>query len=230
MRSLIEGLRAGLPIAAGYLPSAIAFGIVATEAGLNSLWATGVSAVIFAGASQFALAGLLAAGASVPVTAAALLFINLRHALYGPSLAPRLRGLGRKRAATISFGLTDEVFALASRGPTDGQRFSFLWIAGLELTAYASWVGGTWIGAYGGSAVAQTAPSLSAALGFALPALFIALLISLLKGAGRGALVAAAVAAAVATGFHLAEMSNTGILAAAVLGPATALAAGRLRG
>lgn len=54
----------------GYLPTAVAFGLVAREAGLGVTDAVLVSVVIFAGASQFALVGLVAAGSAVPVAAA----------------------------------------------------------------------------------------------------------------------------------------------------------------
>ncbi|MCX7040304.1 MAG: AzlC family ABC transporter permease, partial [Spirochaetes bacterium] len=51
---LLRGARAAVPIAIGYVPIAIAFGILAKQAGLNSLQALGMSAIVYAGASQFA--------------------------------------------------------------------------------------------------------------------------------------------------------------------------------
>ncbi len=61
---LADGLRASLPVVLGYLPAAVAFGVAAREAGLSTVEALLMSLVVYSGASQFALVGLVAAGAS----------------------------------------------------------------------------------------------------------------------------------------------------------------------
>ena len=105
-----RGLRAAWPIALGYFPVAVAFGALGAQAGLSPLWIQLTSLLVFAGASQFALVGLLAQGVP-PLLAASLgLLLNLRHAFYGPALRPYLKG-----GPLEAFFLTDEVFALALR-------------------------------------------------------------------------------------------------------------------
>ena len=101
-----RGLGAAWPVALGYFPVAVAFGALGAQAGLSPLWVQLTSLLVFAGASQFALVGLLAQG--VPPLLAALLglLLNLRHAFYGPALRPYLRG-----GPLEAFFLTDEVFA-----------------------------------------------------------------------------------------------------------------------
>ncbi len=140
-----QGLQAAWPIALGYFPVAVAFGALGAQAGLGPLWVQLTSLLVFAGASQFALVGLLAQG--VPPLLAALLglLLNLRHAFYGPALRPYLKG-----GPLEAFFLTDEVFAVALRalpGLPPGERRGYF--LGLGLGAYLSWNLGTAWGSWG---------------------------------------------------------------------------------
>ena len=78
------GLKSSLPIVAAYLPVSFAFGVAAESAQTGTLAAVLTSLFIYAGASQFALVGLLKDG--VPILTAALitLGLNIRHFFYGP--------------------------------------------------------------------------------------------------------------------------------------------------
>jgi 4-azaleucine resistance transporter AzlC len=228
-RGFPEGLRASIPVVVGYLPASVAFGVAAQGAGLSLLETVLMSLIIYSGASQFAIVGLAAAGASWLVMAAISLVLGVRHVLYGPSLAPHLRRMPTCRTAIAAFGLTDEVFAVASvKLP---QRPAGLgWLLGLEAGAYASWALGTWIGGVAGTAAVDALPSLAPALSFALPALFVALLVSLMRpersvpggasGPVAGAVVVAAVAAAA---LSLAGLGSWSVPVAGVTGPISGL-------
>jgi branched chain amino acid efflux pump len=239
---LPDGLRASVPLVLGYLPAAVAFGVAARAGGLSAIETVLMSLIVFSGASQFALVGLVATGASWLVMAAISLVLGARHVLYGPSLAPHLRGMPKGRAATAAFGLTDEVFAVASTrlserqtaGRTPGTGFGYL--MGLGMGAYLSWALGTWIGAVAGMAVVVALPSLSPALSFALPALFVALLVSFMRsgdlasdGALRPTAGAVLVAAAVAAVLYLVGLGSWSVPAAGLAGPVAGLLLGRGR-
>lgn len=255
-RDWAQGVRAAVPIVVGYLPAATAFGVAARQAGLSVAETALMSVLVYAGASQFALAGMI--GAGMPAAAAAVtgLVLNVRHVLYGPALAPWLPKLGKGTAAVGAFGLTDEVFAVAS-AVLPRERASARWLLGLEAAAYASWVAGTWLGAAGGQAVVARLPAVAGAMSFALPALFVALLVPLLLPArrsgaesgdrpgavgrgeppareatrqARGILVSAAVGAVVAVAMWLAGWSRWSVMAAGILGPLAGLGAARLAG
>ena len=60
------GLKSSLPIVAGYLPVGFAFGVAAESVQMGTLAAVFTSLFIYAGASQFALVGLLKDG--VPIS------------------------------------------------------------------------------------------------------------------------------------------------------------------
>ena len=230
-RGFSEGLRASVPIVVGYLPAAVAFGVAARGAGLSVTETVAMSLIVFSGASQFALAGLLTAGASWVVMAAISLVLGVRHMLYGPSLAPNLRRIDTSRAAAAAFGLTDEVFAVASAMlPRRPPGTNFDRLVGLGTSAYISWTLGTWIGAAAGSVVVDALPSLAPALSFALPALFVALLVSLVRstgpasgGASSSVMGAILVAAAVAATLYLAGLESWSVPAAGVTGPTAGL-------
>ena len=61
------GVKATLPLVLGAIPFGIIFGAVAVASGL-SVWATAaMSALVFAGSSQFIAVGLVASGAGVAI-------------------------------------------------------------------------------------------------------------------------------------------------------------------
>lgn len=206
----LAGLTASLPIVMGYFPIAFSFGVTATRAEFTVLEATALSFFIYAGASQFLALALLSSGAPVLVSAFTLIAMNLRHLLYGPAL---MRQAGReastRHAWAWAFGLTDEVFGQALGALARGQKFSEPYMFGLGLGAYASWVSGTLAGAVAGGGVLDGWPSLSAGLGFMLPALFLALLLSILN---RRQLPVTAISCVVTVIGTLMVSGTTGIL------------------
>ena len=227
------GLGASVPVVIGYVPAAVAFGVAARGAGIGTTEALLMSLIVYSGASQFAIVGLVAAGVPWLVTAVSALVLGLRHVIYGPALAPHLRGLTPKRSALAAFGLTDEVFAVAA---SEGYRrpADLGWLFGLELGAYVSWALGSLLGAAAGAALVAAFPILAPALSFALPALFVALLVPTLNTAARGTRgpLAATVLTAgiVAATLHLSDLDAWSIPAAGVAGPAVGLLLARALG
>lgn len=215
------GVQASLPIAMGYLPVAVAFGIAARSTGLTGPQSVLMSMFVYAGASQFALVGLLGAGATPLMAGLTALVLNVRHVFYGPVLAPLLPRMSSGWQALLAFGLTDEVFAAAAARlatvPSADRRG---WLWGLSSGAYATWVGGTWLGTTGGGAIVSAAPRVGAALAFSLPVLFLVLLLPLLRGTGT---VAAAVTAVITLPLHLSGRTGLGMAVGVAVGITAAL-------
>ena len=69
------GLKSSFPIVVGYLPVGFAFGVAAEGAQVGTVAAVFTSLFIYAGASQFALVGLLKDG--VPILSAAVSYTHL---------------------------------------------------------------------------------------------------------------------------------------------------------
>jgi 4-azaleucine resistance transporter AzlC len=181
MNPLRKGLLDSLPIVIGYLPIAFSFGLSATQAGLSAGLAVAISALVFAGGSQFVLLGMMTAGGGLLGIVGTVLLMNGRHLLYGRTIAEHLP-IGRTTLPRplLAFGLTDEVFATAIGKIHAIAPFSRPhWLLGLQTGAYLAWVGGTVLGALTGAEVARRLPLIVDMLSFVLPALFLSLLLSL---------------------------------------------------
>lgn len=177
--SLWEGVKDSLPIVISYLPVAFAFGMNATRLGFTPLESVFFSCIIYAGASQFVITAMLAAGSSLWIAALTVMAMDVRHVLYGPSLRSRLlRPLEKPKTALWAFGLTDEVFAAATaKLVRDNRRWTENWMIGIAFCSWLSWVTGTLLGAYSGNGLLEGYPAIEAAMSFMLPALFMSFLL-----------------------------------------------------
>ncbi|HLT58215.1 MAG: AzlC family ABC transporter permease [Limnochordales bacterium] len=205
-----HGVRLAWPVVMGYVPIGLALGVLAGQTGLSPLETGAMSALVYAGASQFVAVAMIGAGAPALSIVVTTFLVNLRHMLMSAALSPFLRGLRPGALAGIAYLITDETFAVghgefAARGQGDGVIF-----AGLGLTSYLSWLSATVAGAWLGGALATPE---AWGLDFALPAMFIGLLAGQLRD--RLALSVALVAglAVLAGGPYLGSWS---VMAAAV--------------
>ncbi|MFD1422137.1 AzlC family ABC transporter permease [Laceyella tengchongensis] len=164
------GIQVALPIAVGYIPIAIAFGVMARQVEL-SLWDTALmSMLVYAGASQFMAVNMLATGAGGLEIILATLVINLRHVVMGLSLMNLLKGVRPAWKGALSLGVTDESFAVATLSGRNHPVF----LAGIMVSAYLAWVGGTLLG---GMLHQFIPPDIGNSMSIALYAMFISLLI-----------------------------------------------------
>lgn len=175
--NFFQGVKAALPIAIGYIPIAIAFGILAQSAGIPSLVSILMSLLIYAGASQFIGINLLVLGASWWEVVVTTFILNLRHFLMTAALSQRLdEQAARKWRMLLSFGVTDETFCVSSLQSSGTLPRYFL--LGLNTVAFASWNIGTWLGLFGAGGLPDTVKS---SMGIALYVMFIGLLIPQIK-------------------------------------------------
>ena len=196
-RTFTQGLRAALPIAIGYIPVAIAFGILGRTGGLAAGPVVVMSLAVFAGAAQFMAISLIAGGAGSAQIIFAVFLLNLRHLLFSANLARRLPRLSAAVSAILAFGVTDEVFSVASTGPDPRPRY----LAGLELGAWSAWSGGTAIGYLAGDLLPV---ELAAAFSTGLYALFASLAVWQVRAGGVRTALVIAVAAGLNTVLRLA--------------------------
>lgn len=190
--SFAAGMRAASPVVLGYLPIGFALGVLASTAGFTVAEVGLMSALVYAGSSQFIAAGMFAGGAGAPAIISATFLVNLRHLLMSTALVPSLRHLPAWQNSLLSFGITDETFAI-STALLQGRSATAPFMAGLHLTCQGSW----FLATVAGAMLGQSASSSSAlGLDFALPAMFVGLLVPHLKGEGAGARVASALVGA----------------------------------
>ncbi|MGQ9369181.1 AzlC family ABC transporter permease [Azospirillum sp. ST 5-10] len=204
-----------LPILVGYVPIGVAFGVLWVQQGLPPLGAPLLGVLVYAGASQFLAAGMLAAGQGPVEVALATLVLNARHAIYGLAFLDRFPGWSAAKAY-FAFALTDETYAvLAAAAPaqTHGDAApGLLWRVALLNQGY--WVTGCALGA----ALGGFLPGTVQGLDFALTALFIVLLLEQMRTRRKAlaALVAAGAAAAVLVSFGTAGTLLPALAAALV--------------
>jgi 4-azaleucine resistance transporter AzlC len=168
---LLRGIRSGSPICIGYFPAAVAFGLVARDAGLLFGDALLFSVTNFAGASQFFAVNLIESGALLYEVVIGVLLVNLRYLLMSASLAPRIEERSPLIRGMLAFGNTDEVFAVAS---AQQGSVSTRFMIGIEVVSWAGWVSGTVTGFLVGSVLPGP---LQHSIGITLYAMFTSLLV-----------------------------------------------------
>ena len=193
---LKEGLRDGIPIALGYLSVSFGFGIMATSLGLP-VWVTVlISMTCLTSAGQVAGVTVIAAAGGCLELAMTQLIINMRYALMSLSLSQKLdAGFRMPGRLAVSYGITDEIFAVASAKEGEISR---KYMAGLIALPWVGWSLGTFLGAFAGNVL--PAP-LKAGLCLAIYGMFIAIVVPPARKS-TGVLVVAVIAVALSCIFH----------------------------
>jgi predicted branched-subunit amino acid permease len=177
----------GLGVAVGLY--GVAFGAAAASAGLRPLQALALSLLMFTGASQFALVGVLGAGGGALAALGSAWLLGTRNSVYAVRLVPLLAPRGLLRRMATAHWVIDETTALALAAPDRALSRLAFFTGG--ATIYLLWNATTLVGALGAAALGPTA---TAALDAVVPAAFLGLLWPRLRPgfpeAGRQRLVA----------------------------------------
>lgn len=185
----------------------ISFGVLAVATGLSPAQACAMSLLVFTGASQFAVVGVIGAGGSTPAALASALLLAARNAAYGLSLSSVVTGRLPTRLLGAQLVIDESTaMATAQRDPADRRRG--FWAAGIAV--FVCWNIGTLLGALGGDAIGDPE---TYGLDAAFPAGFVALVVPHLRSL-EGRVVAAI---GVATALVLVPFAPAGlpVLAAA---------------
>ena len=167
-----KGVLQGIPIALGYLSVSFGFGILAVRAGLSVSAAVAISITNVTSAGQAAGVGVIAAGGSYLEMALTQLTINFRYALMGFSLSQKLdKKFHLPQRMTTAFGITDEIFAVASAQP---GTICPAYLYGLIAIAFLGWVLGTLLGAAAGQILPKF---IIDAMGIVLYGMFLAIIV-----------------------------------------------------
>jgi 4-azaleucine resistance transporter AzlC len=187
-----RGMRQTLPLAVSAFVVGGVFGVLARQAGLGLAESSLMSALVFAGASQFVALGLWTGSLPVFTIVLTTLVVNLRHLLLGAALRPHFARLAPLKTYGSIFFLVDESWALTIREFASGKRDA-AFLLGSGLLMFVAWVGGTVAGQLVG---ATLPPDIRIGLDFAFTAVFLALIVGMWKG--KMSLVPWVVAAGVA--------------------------------
>ena len=178
----------GIGVATGAY--ALSFGAISTASGLSVLQTCVLSLVLFSGASQYALVGVLGSGGAALTAAATAVLLGTRNALYGLRLAALLDVRGARRVVAAQLVIDESTAMSLGRPSVRANRLGF-WATGISV--YVLWNLGTLIGALGAHALSDPR---KVGLDAAAPAAFLALLAPRVRT--RTAFAVALIAAAIA--------------------------------
>lgn len=223
LQGFLLGVRDVAPMMLGVAPFGMITGVSAAAVGVGPLEAVGMSALVFAGASQLAGLALLGQAASFWVIVLTTFMINLRMAMYSASLAPYLARLRPRTRLGLAYLMTDQAYAFSilrfrrQPEPSFPRRDYYL---GVATPLWLLWLSTTAAGALLGAQVPEAWQ-----LDFAIPLTFLALLAPAVRD--RPSLVAALVGGSLALlGRDLPY--NLGLVIAALLGIAAGVSAERV--
>ncbi len=167
-----KGLKDGIPIALGYLSVSFAFGVTAVEYGIPEFIALLISMTNLTSAGQLAGITVISVFGTFVEVILTQLIINARYFLMSLTLSQKLDGKFKLLDRFLcSFGITDEIFAVAVSNKEKVTKKYFL---GLMTLPYFGWASGTIFGALLGNVL----PSIIVtALSIALFAMFIAIIV-----------------------------------------------------
>lgn len=175
-KDFFHGMKRGLPICFGYIPVSFTFGLMVVDGGLSPWLAVFISISNLTSAGQFAGLGIILENGSLVEIGVTTLIVNLRYMLMSLSLSQKIDpAMSFIKRALISYGVTDEIFAVASLEPS---KITFPYMSGLIVTPVFGWTLGTAMGAV----ISNMLPgSIQSAMGITLYAMFIAIVVPVAK-------------------------------------------------
>lgn len=164
-------LRDSLAVAIPVGTYGAAFGAASIAAGFSTLQTCLLSLLLFSGASQFAVVGVMGAGGSAISAIATGSLLGFRNGLYGLKMAPilKLRGIKKVIAAQLTIDESTGVAIGQEPRGEEASRYGF-WATGIGV--YVFWNLFTLFGAIGAQAIGN--PS-AWGLDAAVPAAFLGL-------------------------------------------------------
>ena len=181
---LIEGARLALPVMPGMLMFGAAFGALAAQKGLSLLEATLMSALVYAGASQFVAIEMwpdVATFTGIAAVGLVTATVNMRFILMTAALRPWFGTLPSWQSYPALFTVTDPGWLIAMGYHARGGGDASILVGG-GLAFWLLWVGSVVPGYLLGALVSDQK---AFGLDVIMPAFFVVMLVPLWRGARR---------------------------------------------
>lgn len=150
------GVRKFIPISLFVAIFGAAFGLAASQTGIDDLSAILMSGAVFAGASQFGSLDLWDTEVPLLPLIVTVFAINARHLLMGASLYPWLKDLPTFKRYAVMLVASDANWAMSLQAFNRNELGKALGILlGGGLTMWLFWVIGTWLGLTFGSTISD---------------------------------------------------------------------------
>lgn len=205
LRGCATGVKLLAPLAIFVVPFGMAFGLAASQKGIDPWTAIAMSAIVFAGASQFAALDLWAHPLPVMAILVTTGIVNARHLLYGAALYPWIKPVPHLQRLPMLAVMTDLAWTTSMQAAARGERDAGILLGG-GLLLWVVWILATAVGAFLATGIGD--PRLYG-LDVVMVAFFAANLVGLWRGRSDIAPWIAAAVAALAglwllpTGWHV---------------------------
>jgi predicted branched-subunit amino acid permease len=134
-----QGATLSIAFGASSFVYGIAFGVLASEAGLSAAESAIMSATVFSGTAQIAVLQMWQTTVTLLPIFFTVLMMNTRYILMGAALRPWLGTLPTGKAALCLFFLVDGSFVLATREKGKGNHDAAV-LLGSGVVSHAGWV------------------------------------------------------------------------------------------
>ncbi len=175
-REFLSAFKDIAPLALGVAIYGLAFGLLASQAGMDTLQVGTMGSIVFAGASQILAVERLVAGAGAVAAVVAAIAINLRLLLVTASIRDVFKGRPFWQLMLGAHMSTDENWALMLATRAKGGHAGYWYLVGGGACLFFTWIISTTLGV----TFAQAIPEPKAlGVDFAFTAAFIAIARSL---------------------------------------------------
>ncbi len=179
---LKRGGKHALPVIIGLVPLALVLGAQASQKGMSIAEVSLMTALNYAGGSEFAAVELWSSSPDIALIVAMTFLVNSRHIVMGATLAPLLKHLPYRKTVPALFFMCDESWAMGLTDARSSSRplsFSFHYYLGVALLLWVNWVAFTSVGAL-------IDPALSDIRAWGFDMVFPAVFLVLMRGMWRG--------------------------------------------
>jgi predicted branched-subunit amino acid permease len=177
--SYLIGARAIAPLALGVAIYGMAFGLLATQAGLSPFEVTEMGGVVFAGSSQIVFTQQWLAGSGALAALAAAVVLNFRILLITASITDVFVGRPFWQVAIAAHLAADENWAMLLARRSAGGVAGYRFFVGAGMVQFVVWLAATTLGAVLANAIPDPK---RLGMDFAFTAAFIAIAITLFRG------------------------------------------------
>ncbi|MGH3875429.1 MAG: AzlC family ABC transporter permease [Actinophytocola sp.] len=142
------GTRDVVPIVIGAVPFGVLFGALAAQADFSATNTLLMSLIVYSGTIQLIGLNMIAAATPLPLIALASVIVNSRHVFYSAALTPYVRQLPVWWRVLLSYGMTDQIYALAERrySARDGSTDKHWYMLATSATLFVAWFASTYVG------------------------------------------------------------------------------------
>jgi len=142
------GSRDVAPIVLGAVPFGVLFGALAAQAGFNAVHTLLMSLIVYSGTIQLISLNMIVAGTPWPLIALASLIVNSRHVFYSAALTRHVRRLPIWWRILLSYGMTDQIYALAERrySARDESTARHWYVLASSVLLFVAWLASTYVG------------------------------------------------------------------------------------